>query len=259
MESNAAPAVADWNGDGVLDILASSYRASDNNGSVVNVFINKGTATNYSFEDAKPLKTSNGNNITEYERVCIQIEDLNRDGKLDLILGEGWNSSAGFWFYENVGSKTDPSLTKREKLKKKNGSTISVYLDAKPCFGDLNGDGAVDFIAAGKGQDRGIDIYYGDGPSPIVNKAMQNTNFIHEINVINDMCQLTFSLEKEADISLLLITADGKVVLQRALGLVPSGLNTKNIPTNTISTGMYLLKCLKDEKVVGKKQIIIVK
>ncbi len=259
MESNAAPDVVDWNGDGLLDILASSYRASDNNGSVVNVFINKGTATNYSFEDAKPLKTSNGSNITEFERVCIQVEDLNHDGKLDLILGEGWASAAGFWFYENVGSKTEPSLTKRDKLKKKGGSNISVYLDAKPCFGDLNGDNVVDFIAAGKGQDRGIHIYYGEGQTSTVNNSVLTHDFIQGFKLNDGICQTTFVLESDAHFSISLISGNGKVVMHRDFGLLHSGLNSLSFNTQKISKGMYLITSFKNRKAVNKKQIVIIK
>ncbi len=159
--TNAAPAVADWNGDGLLDILISGEYASDNGGSLVKLYINKGTPQNYSFEDEQPLKTSDGQPIDQgLERTCIQVVDLDRNGTLDLVLGEGWHSKAGFIFFENVGTPTSPSLVRRDRLEQTDGSIVSVYLDAKPSFVDWNNDGIYDLLAAGK--EDSIDLYFGE-------------------------------------------------------------------------------------------------
>ncbi|CAO3456932.1 hypothetical protein [Azospirillum argentinense] len=125
-----APAFADLDGDGDLDVLIGA-----GNGSVV-YYRNVGTSTAPSFTLAgtNPFGLSYGSNFT-----APAFADLDGDGDLDLLIGY----SGGLVHYRNVGTSTAPSFT----LAGTNPFGLgSVGGNASPVFVDIDGDGDVDLL-----------------------------------------------------------------------------------------------------------------
>ena len=93
VDAHCCPVVADWDKDGLWDILAGS-----DNGSVV-WFRNVGTKTDPQFGEGqllvskhtgtgKDLECWSEDEIVPGIRAQIEVVDFNQDGKLDLILGD---------------------------------------------------------------------------------------------------------------------------------------------------------------------------
>jgi hypothetical protein len=106
-------AVADWFGDGHLDILAGDGLGH------ITVYRRTGSDP-YAFDvprfiecDGKPLKFDY---MTD-----INIVDWKHHGKLDLIVGD---ETSGVWYVENIGTRTNPKLAAPVPLLDASGKQI---------------------------------------------------------------------------------------------------------------------------------------
>jgi len=140
--------VADWDGDGHLDIIAGDtmgriilYRRLGNEPNQFDVPIPL-------MLDGAPLKLS--------WMVAPDAADWDSDGDLDLIIGD---ETAQIWFVENAGSRTKPVLVSPQPLRDLQGQVIkspfapvaemSFYKkDYIPCpdVTDYNADGKLDLV-----------------------------------------------------------------------------------------------------------------
>jgi len=75
-----------------------------------------------------------------------QFYDYDFDGDLDLFIGE---SGGTILFFENVGSKTNPTFTQRHGATNPTGNVmtyvgVNAGIRTNAAFGDMNGDGQID-------------------------------------------------------------------------------------------------------------------
>jgi hypothetical protein len=125
-EDHAAPAVADWDGDGLLDILVGTDAGS------VYLFRNTGTRTKPEFR-TRELLVGPGEGVEQWVepghvprrgiRAQIQVVDYNGDGKPDLLVGD--------WSYTMTPRST---LTAREKQRLQELRTQLAALDKSVGF-----------------------------------------------------------------------------------------------------------------------------
>ncbi|UKJ77883.1 beta strand repeat-containing protein [Azospirillum brasilense] len=143
----AAPAFADLDGDGDLDLLVG------NSGGLV-YYRNVGTSTAPSFTLAgtNPFGLSHvGSNAAPV------FVDLDSDGDLDLLIGNGSGQTVA---YRNVGTSAAPSFT----LVGTNPFGLgSVGYNARPTMADFDGDGKLDVML---GNSAGSMVVYLQGPPP---------------------------------------------------------------------------------------------
>ena len=102
----AVPAMADWNGDGVNDLLVGDK--TDATTGKVRVYLNQGTNTAPVFSTFTYAQTTTGD-LTVAATGCLgafpRMVDWNGDGKKDLLVGL---ADGRIEFFPNVGSNTAP-------------------------------------------------------------------------------------------------------------------------------------------------------
>ena len=136
-------AIGDLNGDGLLDVVASEYGdVTDDFESHTCIFIN--TSQNQSFSFDSPIIIE-GDGYEAY----AQLQDINGDGKLDIVTIRGSS-----WSKMNVYINT----TQGNEVSFANKVIIEDYADPRPVFGDLNGDGMIDMVSTANTTDR-RDVY----------------------------------------------------------------------------------------------------
>jgi len=135
-------ALGDLNGDGLLDIVVSEYGdITDDFESHTCIFINTSHHQNFSF-DAPLIISGDG-----YEGY-VQLQDINGNGKLDIVTSRtSWHQMG---VYLNTTENDDVSFA--------NKIIIEDYVDPRPAFADLNGDGMIDMVTTAYSTDR-RDVY----------------------------------------------------------------------------------------------------
>ncbi len=137
----AIPCVADWNGDGLPDLLVG-YRYADN----IALFTNSGTLAQPRFSSFTNLQAG-GSAIYVAGSGCGApapwVCDYDGDGRRDLLVGSG--SDGRVLFYRNVNTDTQPLLAPGTALLLGAGS-LSVGSRATPYVCDWDSDGLDDLL-----------------------------------------------------------------------------------------------------------------
>jgi uncharacterized protein (DUF2141 family) len=147
--AESAPAVADVDGDGDLDLLLGNRISQDNPRSgALHYFENIGTRTRPEWRARGPLA------ITGTFNYAPALGDLDGDGKPDLILGT-WRNVLEW--YRNTGATGKPVF----ELVDSAVVTLTRGSNATPALADVDGDGDLDlFVGEGSGS---INFYRNDG------------------------------------------------------------------------------------------------
>jgi hypothetical protein len=135
---NANITFGDVDGDGDLDVFIGEYYGR------IKYFKNTGSATAPAFTE----QTSSNNPMDGKDlgsSTTPNLVDINNDGKLDLLIGEG---SGNINFFLNTGSSTVPAFTEKTGADNPfNG--VNLGSNSSPAFADIDKDGDQDcFVLA---------------------------------------------------------------------------------------------------------------
>ena len=147
--AESAPAIADVDGDGDLDlILGNRISQSNSRTGALEYFENRGTKTRPEWHEAGAL------DITGTFNYAPALGDLDGDGRPDLILGTWRNVLA---WYRNIGAKGKPVF----QLVDSAAVTLTRGSNATPTLADVDGDGDLDLLV-GEGSGS-INFYRNEG------------------------------------------------------------------------------------------------
>jgi Bacterial Ig domain/FG-GAP-like repeat len=139
--------VADWNGDGLPDIITGSWAGA------VKIAYNIGSrqAPTY-FADPVTKIDSQNFKLSGAYNLNVRLIDMNQDGTLDLVDSYNWGD---IYARMNQGSSASPFIPENSKLKITNadGSDVNFHqLCDGPIvdFSDLNGDKVLDMVIGGE-------------------------------------------------------------------------------------------------------------
>jgi uncharacterized protein (DUF2141 family) len=138
--TDSAPALADLDGDGDLDLVAGNvdgvFTYYKNIGSAAAPQFQLMTGTNNPLDGVQVPPVGFG-----YSRAIFA--DLDGDGDLDLIVGERYG---GFLYFENTGLRTHPAFVQRTGSANPLADQDVGYTSF-PALGDFDGDGDMDLVA----------------------------------------------------------------------------------------------------------------
>jgi hypothetical protein len=137
--ANSFPAVFDWNGDGMKDLIVGSQD------SVLRFYLNRTSDTWPMFQQYEPVIA--GDTTIDFRHANPCIFDLDEDGRKDLVVG---HYDGYVHFFRNVGSETLPVFEAGETLRFEDGTPVRYGADfwwhSRCSFGDWDNDGTPDFL-----------------------------------------------------------------------------------------------------------------
>lgn len=125
--SNAVPTVGDVDGDGLLDLIVGEASGE------LNFYRNVGSKTAPKFE----LVSDRFLALDVGRRSTPVLTDLDRDGKLDLLIG---SEEGGVQLWRNLSVGKDVSFVRDSAF------TVHTFDLSSPAVGDLDGDGDLDLL-----------------------------------------------------------------------------------------------------------------
>jgi hypothetical protein len=138
--------VADWNGDGMPDVITGSF-----SGNVKVAYGTTSSAAQVRFAAAEAALDTVGTTISGSYNLSPRVTDLSRDGVPDLLVGYNWGNID---YYANTGTSAAPVLDDSGSLgiTAADGTSPDLHaLTDGPLtdFADFNGDGVLDIVFGG--------------------------------------------------------------------------------------------------------------
>jgi hypothetical protein len=137
--ANSFPAVFDWNGDGMKDLIVGSQD------SVLRFYLNRTSDTWPMFQQYETVIA--GDTTIDFRHANPCIFDLDEDGRKDLVIG---HYDGYVHFFRNVGGDTLPVFEAGETLRFEDGTPVRYGPDfwwhSRCSFGDWDNDGTPDFL-----------------------------------------------------------------------------------------------------------------
>jgi hypothetical protein len=246
--TNSAPHVIDWDEDGLLDLLIGS----DDSQKII-VYLNSGTASEYLF--TTPTEVMCNNASIAYRRCIPHVEELNLDGKKDLIIGE---DNGCIYFLQNVGTNTSPEFSAAVKLES-DGAPIqwpSGQTDVTVWVNDWNEDGRPD-ILIGNYMDS-VYVYLNETPVEIIDHSNQTVTRPYIKNIITGgFLTVSIQLEREQRLQIEIYSAGGKLIKSTNAGTLSAGKHSVGMDISGHPTGIYLIRCKTGMQEVRQRVVLL--
>ena len=221
------------------------------------ILLNSGSTTQCQFTDFTKIEANS--TAIALSRCQIQVEDLNYDGKKDLLAGNGLTAASRIYFYENTGTNASPVLASAVELQQTNGSAIDPSYDVRFCFTDWNEDGGLDVVWTEYSPDDNVHIYLGEVPSEISDQnSISQLNTYPKSIVTNGQLLFNLKLGKEQNIDLRLFAVNGTIVETIEKGRLDAGERKIKMDIGKHPVGIYFLHYRVDNRDL-RQRIVLVK
>jgi hypothetical protein len=239
--SEAAPAIADLNGDGLLDlIIGSKVAVDDANTGTLAWFENVGTATRPSFRERALLPIRG-----EYNYAPTLV-DLDGDALLDLVVGT-WRDR--IQWYRNSGTRSAPAWTLADSAL----VMITRGTNTTPSFGDLDGDGLLDLVI---GEASGtINLYRNIGSRTSPRFELVSDQF-QDIKVRRRSAPALADMDGDRKLDLLIGSDDGQIELWRGVGGARA-IRFERDPSFSVKSYPYAMPAVGDIHGTGKLDLFV--
>lgn len=164
----AAPHLADWNGDGVLDLLVG-----DGEG-YIHLFTGEVSDGTIQWSEAGKLSTG-GETIQTGKNAAPHAADWNNDGRLDLLVGS-LDGTIRQYFRGEDGGLSDGGILQGQHYNFYGNQNLIAGKNVIPFVVDWNGDGKLDLLTGHMeyGIPRPIDL----GFFPYKDQVLKNTKYV---------------------------------------------------------------------------------
>jgi hypothetical protein len=229
---------ADLDDDGDFDILIGSsvydYAQYTYATGSLNYFENIGSPVLANF--ATPVENPFGLSTVDF-LPCPALGDIDLDGDMDLLVGQYYGT---FQYFENIGSASDPDF---DMGVENPYGLVSVYENAFPIFGDLDGDGDLDLLS---GEYYGAFQYFEN----VNTVGIEEAEAIYDLNLYPNPVKevLTINSDKQID-RIELIDVLGKTSMHYLNG-------SNQLSVGDLSPGMYTLKISFSDGSYAVKKIL---
>ncbi len=222
--SDAAPALADIDGDGDLDLLIGNViNPEDPSRGSVTLFRNTGTA------DAPVLQLQDPDflGFNEGFSPTPSAVDIDGDGDSDIAIGRFDGEVS---LYRNVGSSDNPEW----QLEDETFLGADVGSDSFPTFGDVDGDGDLDLLV---GESSGqINLFRNQGSASLPNLVLETEEFAG-IDVGQRSRPRLLDYDGDGDLDLLVGSNGGTIFYYRNDGTLANPVFAEADPISTSLTG----------------------
>ena len=244
--ANSAPVVADWNEDGLLDLVIGSETGT------IRLYLNSGTPTAHSFTTFSLLQSS-GTSISIY-RGCPQVVDLDGDGKKDLIVGDDNGKIA---FYANTGTNAAPAFSGYEFLRS-GGVDIDLYYGARLWVNDWDENGQPDLLISD--YEGWVYLYLGstvgveEGTWGLVSPE---TGILISGSPTSGTFQVDLSLETATEVTGRIYSSEGRLVSTTEHGPLSGGQHTLSYDLDGNSPGVYFVTMTAGSAIMDGRVVLL--
>ncbi|NYT27916.1 MAG: VCBS repeat-containing protein [Candidatus Thiodubiliella endoseptemdiera] len=250
MGNASAPTLADIDGDGDLDLVMGEGNAT------LKYYQNTGTTSNPAYE-AKTGDDNPFNGIDAGYSSSPTLADIDGDGDLDLVVGEG---NGTLKYYQNTGTTSNPAYeAKTGDDNPFNG--IDVGYVSVPILADIDGDGDLDLVV---GEYYGTLKYYqntGTTSNPAYEVKTGGSNPFNSIDVGDSSKPTLADIDGDGDLDLVVGERNGTLKYYQNTGTTSSpAYEVKtggNNPFNGIDVGGYSSPTLADIDGDGDLDLVV--